>query len=198
MAIVKVSEWVDIQAPREEVFALITDIKRRMQLSPLWGTAKITQQCGDYPAVGSGYMVGLAEGQHPEYETVVTEYQPPSRFAYCLDVDMLTTVAWTVTQTPRGSRLTYTEEFQAPAENSEEFKQKVRKTIRDWLLNIQRYAELRESPGKRLIRWAVDRFYLNQRPDQRSTIVTVVFLQIVGLIAFIMAALSFGIARLFF
>lgn len=214
---VKVSEWIDIQAPREEVFALVTHIKRRMQLSPLWGIAQFTEPCGDYPAVGSSYMVSLvAAGQSAgsaeedeeegveaasqaqvEYETVITAYEPPAHFAYCLDVDMQTSVDWTINRTPRGCRLTYTETFQPTAENDEAFNQTVRKTIQDWLRNIQRYAELRQTHLKRMFRWLLDHIYLNQRPDQRRTIVLVVFMHITGAIAFAMAALAMGIASLF-
>jgi len=194
---VKVSEWIDIQAPRAEVFALVTDLKRRMQLSPLWGMTKIAQPCGDYPAVGSSYIVSLAVGQEPEYETVITDYDPPSKFTYCLDVDLQTSVAWSLAETPRGCRLTYTETFRPSTENDEEFTHTVRQTIQGWLRNIQRYAELRQTRLKRLTRWVLDRFYLNQRPDQRRTIVLVVFMHITGVIAFVMAALALGIASLF-
>lgn len=198
MQATRVTEWVDIQAPRKEVFELITNLERRTQLSPLWGMVKITEKCGDYPAIGSSYMVQLLAGQQPDYETVITEYQPDSKFSYCLDIDLQTTVTWTVSVTPRGSRLAYSESFQIPESQEEVFAPAVRKVVQEWLQNIRRYAELRETPMKRMVRWGLDRFYLNQRPDQRKTIAAVIFLQVTGAIAFILAALGMGLASLIF
>jgi len=195
---IRVTEWIDIQAPRTEIFELITNLERRMQLSPLWGIVKVTEKCGDYPAIGSSYMVQLIAGQQPEYETVITAYQAPAKFSYCLDVDLQTSVTWTLAETPRGTRLTYSEEFQAPEGQETHYSKEVRKVVQEWMQNIRRYAELRGTRTKRLVRWMLDRFYLNQRPDQRKTIATVVFLHITGAIAFIMAALAMGLASLLF
>jgi uncharacterized protein YndB with AHSA1/START domain len=230
MALIRVTEFIDIEAPQAEVFELLLNVERRMQLSPLWGMVKIVQQCGDFPAVGSGYLARLVEGDHPEYETVITEYEPPRRLAYCLDIDLQTTVAWTVQATPRGARLTYEESFQAPivhkaeadpaqadpaqadpaqtepasdeaveeTPTQEEFTQSVRKVIHEWLANIKRYAELRQTRTRRLIKWALDRYYLHLRPDQRQVIAIVLFMQITGMIAFTMAAIGLGLASLLF
>jgi carbon monoxide dehydrogenase subunit G len=51
----KVTEYIDIQAPRQEVFSLITHLERRLQLSPLWGVASVEAKNGNYPQVGSSY-----------------------------------------------------------------------------------------------------------------------------------------------
>jgi uncharacterized protein YndB with AHSA1/START domain len=203
MAYTKVIEWIDIQAPRQEVFGLITDIERRLQLSPLWGLASLEARCGDYPNVGSGYLVRLASDPDPEqqplHETVITEYQPYQKFAYCLDVDQQTSVTWTLQEIRAGTRLTYCEEFivdETNASQAQEFTRSVREIVRQMLSNIQRYAELRESSLKRLARWLVDHFYLHLRPDQRKTLTAVLFLQIVGIFTFITAAIGFGLVSL--
>lgn len=193
----KVIEFIDVQAPRQEVFSLITHIERRMQLSPLWGVASVEAKNGNYPQVGSSYRVRLAEGNQLSYETVITDYQPDRKLAYCLDVDRQTSVTWTLQDIKTGTRLTYEEQFLVEEENAQEFTQSVRAIVKSWLANIQRYAELRQSKIKRLARWLVDRFYLNLRPDQRRVILMILFMQITAAIAFIMAALGMGLASLF-
>lgn len=193
----KVTEFIDIQAPRQEVFSLITHLERRMQLSPLWGIASVEAKNGAYPEVGSSYQVRLAQGEQPPYATVVTEYEPYRKFAYCLDVDRQTSVTWTLQEIKLGTRLTYQEEFLVDDETEQDFTQSVRDIVRSWLMNIQRYSELRQSKSKRLARWLVDRFYLGLRPDQRRVIVTILFMQAVAAIAFIMAVLGMGLVSLF-
>ncbi len=192
----RISEWIDIDVSSTEVFNLVTNLERRTQLSPLWGVSKIGEQSVEYPKVGGGYMVSMAEGDHTNYKTVVTAYEPPSRFAYCLDIDMDTNVTWTVHGTPRGSRLTYTEDFRSPTENRAEFEQQVRKTITQWLQNIKRYLELRPTGYQRLIRFALDKYYLRLGPEQRRIVAMLLFMQITGMLAFIMAALGMGIVGL--
>jgi uncharacterized protein YndB with AHSA1/START domain len=193
----KVTEFIDIQAPRQEVFSLITHIERRLQLSPLWGIASLEAKNGTYPEVGSSYQVRLAEGEQPPYTTVVTDYEPYRKFAYCLDVDRQTSVTWILQEITLGTRLTYQEEFLVDEETEQDFTQSVRGIVHTWLANIQRYSELRQSKSKLLARWLVDKFYLGLRPDQRRVILTILFMQAVAAIAFIMAVLGMGLVSLF-
>jgi hypothetical protein len=179
------------------VFSLITHIERRLQLSPMWGVASLEAKNGDYPQVGSSYKVRMTGGEQPPYETVVTAYEPYQKFSYCLDVDRQTTVSWTLQEIKMGTRLTYEEEFLVDEKSEQDLTQKVREVVHNWLENIQRYAELRQSKSKLLARWLVDRFYLGLRPDQRRVILTILFMQFVAAIAFIMAALGMGLVSLF-
>lgn len=52
-----VSEWIDIQAPCQEVFDTVVDVERRMQLSPLWGLSQLLEIEPDFPKPGSSYRV---------------------------------------------------------------------------------------------------------------------------------------------
>jgi len=199
----KVIEWVEIQAPRHEIFDLIINIERRLQLSPLWGLASLEARHGDYPNVGGGYLLRFAkqpdQEQQTVYETVVTTYQPHQKFAYCLDVDQKTSVTWTLQEVRAGTRLTYCEEFIIDDTNTgemETFIHAVREIVHQFLSNIRRYAELRESRSRRLIKWLVDRLYINLRPDQRKTLTAVLALQIVSIFTFIAVALGFGLVSL--
>jgi uncharacterized protein YndB with AHSA1/START domain len=197
MGLAKVVEWVDIQAPRAEVFKLIVDIERRMQLSPLWGIANIEAKSSNYPDRGSKYIVRYQAGNPTAYQTVITDYESNRKLSYRLDVDQQTNVTWLLNDTPRGTRVVYMEEYLVEDENAEQFNRSVRDIVKSWLTNIQRYAELRQSAFKRFIRWLADRFYLRLRPEQRRVIVMILVMQFVSFIAFIMAALAIGMASLF-
>lgn len=58
----KVTDLIDIEAPCEQVFAVITNNARRMQLSPLWGSSKLVEVSPDFPRTGSSYRVRLTSG----------------------------------------------------------------------------------------------------------------------------------------
>lgn len=53
----KVSDWIDIEAPCDEVFNTLTNVERRMQLSPLWGLSVLLAVSRDFPTPGSSYRV---------------------------------------------------------------------------------------------------------------------------------------------
>jgi hypothetical protein len=58
----KVSDFIDIAAPCNEVFENIMSIERRMQLSPLWGMNKLLSVSPDFPRPGSSYKIRLLPG----------------------------------------------------------------------------------------------------------------------------------------
>jgi hypothetical protein len=197
MEYTKVLEWTDIHAPREEIFELITDLNRRLQLSPLWGHVIIESKGEQYPCEGSVYLVRHSGSEAPAYESVVTTYDPPRKFGYCLDIDQQTSVTWNLQEIAGGTRLTYTEEFLIDPATAEAFNQEVRKIVKGWLKNIRNYAELRDGRLKRLVRWFLDRYFLKMRPEQRNVVAIILFMHATGFIAFIMAALAMGVASLF-
>ena len=127
---------------------------------------------------------------------MVTALVPQRKFTYQLQVSLGTSVSWTLQDTPRGTRLVYAEEFLNDASDEDEFRQSVREVVRRWLANIKRYAELKEGSLDRLIKWFLDRYFLKLKPDQRTVILTILFMQFVGMISFVMAAIALGIASL--
>ncbi len=193
----RVVEYVDIHAQRDEVFQLILNLTRRMQLSPLWGLAKIDAISADFPNPGSHYDVTLVQGDGSQYSTVITENLPDRKFAYRLNVPRATTVAWLLQEAGGKTRLVYQEDFLITEGEEEEFTQAVRKVVRDWLKNIKNYTELRGSVFGRIIRLGLDGFFLKLRKDQRQVVATLLFLQLTGFLSFVMAALALGIAGLF-
>ena len=194
---VRVTKWVDIQAPRSEVFDLVVDLERRTQLSPLWGIAKTQKPSDDYPREGSSYKVEIPENEGSCIETIITAFLPLKKLAYKSLFENIAWVTWNFQEVPQGTRLIYTEEFLAEESNSEVLRQSVYKIVNEWLTNLRRYSELREGWKKRLLKRLVDRFYLKLQPDQRRTVTTILYLQAIGTITFVMVALAAGLASLF-
>lgn len=193
----RVVEWVDIDAPRSQVFELILNLERRIQLSPLYGVAHILGKSEDFPQPGSSYRVRVTQGSVLEYDTVVTEYIPLRKFAYRLELPQPSDITWSVQEAASGTRVTYEEVFSVSEENQDTVVPAVRQVIHQWLGNIKRYSELRPGGYQRIIKWLLDRFYLRMRHDQRKVVQTVLFMHAVGIISFLMAAIALGIASLF-
>ena len=192
----KVVVYVDIDAPRDDVFAIIANCDLRLQLSPLWGAATLEEMSPDFPQVGSHYRLRLVEGDESEYDTIVTTYEPNQKFAYYLTVDRQTKVSWTVQDVTQGTRLIYNEEFIAWESEGEEFDESVKQVVNTWLDSIKRYAELRDGRGHKIVRWFLDRYFLKLRADQRRVVVMILIFQAMGCISFILVAIALGIASL--
>lgn len=196
MRTVKVVESVDIEAPRDEVFSILTNCDRRLQLSPLWGTSEILSVSPDFPQEGSSYRVKLRE-DGLEYETIVTAFVAGQRFSYRLTTRREINVTWTVQEVPRGTRLIYHEEFLVDETGKdEEFVQAVRRVVRQWLNNIRRYAELDERWMQRLLKWVLDRYVLKLRAEQRRIILMLVALQAATILSFVALVIGWALVSL--
>lgn len=243
----RVSEFIDIAAPCEEVFNVIAAIERRMQLSPLWGVSELLKVSPEYPRPGSSYRIRVLKGLpfgiagagaqavqgalaglaqvvmwkmghealstpaaavapeavpettpivDAEQEYFVQEWEPPYRISYALDADCNTIVTWKLQNIPRGTRLSYEEVFcQENTGGGEHFLPTVQKVVHEWLLNIKRYGELRGTRGRVLLKRVLDRFFLRLRPDQRRTVLLILFMQGIAAVTFLFAAVGLGIAQ---
>lgn len=195
MRTVKVVESVDINAPREDVFAIITNCDRRLQLSPLWGVIEIKEISADFPREGSRYHAKKVHDEE-EYDTIVTSFIPCQKFAYQLMTGRGISVVWTFQEVAQGTRLMYYEEFLVDAAGDDEFVKSVRATVRQWLKNIKLYAELRGGWLQRQVKWLADHYLLKLRADQRRIILAILVMQGIGCLTFIAAAIGLGIAGL--
>lgn len=128
----------------------------------------------------------------------VAECQPPYKFSYYLDDDCKTVVTWRFQSIPFGTRINYEEVFCDENTGGDDFIPTVRHVISEWLKNIKRYSELRDGPGRKIVKWFLDRFYLKMRPDQRRVVLIMLFMQVVGLTTFVFAIVGWGIATLIF
>jgi hypothetical protein len=132
-----------------------------------------------------------------EHEYFVEEYQPPYKLSYYLDGNCDTFITWSFQSIPFGTRINYEEVFCDENGKDENFVSTVQHVIREWLANIKRYSELRNSRGRRAIKWLLDRFYLKLRPDQRRVVLMLLYLQAIGLGTFLIALIGWGFASLF-
>lgn len=133
-----------------------------------------------------------------EQKYFIEEFQPPHTFSYHLDDDCKTVVTWRFQSIPFGTRINYEEVFCDESLVDEDFIPTVRHVIEEWLTNIKRYSELRDGPGRKVVKWFLDRFYLNMRPDQRRVVLLMLYMQAIGLATFMVALIGWGIATLFF
>jgi len=133
-----------------------------------------------------------------EQRYFVEDYQPSQIFSYHLDDDCKTIVTWRFQSIPFGTRINYEEVFCDENMGGEEFISTVRHVISEWLTNIKRYSELRDDPGRNLVKWFLDHFYLKLRPDQRRVVLIMLFLQAAGLATFVVALIGWGVSSLFF
>jgi hypothetical protein len=91
----------------------------------------------------------------------------------------------------------YEEVFCDENVGDDKFLPAIRHAIREWLANIKRYNELRTSRGRRVVKWFLDKYYLNLRPDQRRVVQMLLFMQAIGLATFAIAVIGWGISSLF-
>jgi hypothetical protein len=138
------------------------------------------------------------EDSPTEQNYYVAEYQPPHKFSYYLDDDCKTVVTWRFQSIPFGTRINYEEVFCDEQMGGEDFIPTVRHVISEWLSNIKRYSELQDGPGRKIIKWFLDRFYLKMRPDQRRVVLIMLFMQVVGISTFMIALIGWGVASLLF
>lgn len=197
MESIKVVEWVDIRAPKSDVFQLILDLKRRIQLSPLWGIIDLGSVSDEFPCEGSLFRTKIIQGGDKELESKVINFIEGTRLCYQTRADDTSQITWTVQDCAAGTRLIYEEEFRAEDEAVEEVRKTVREAVKKWLNNIQRYSELHTTRSRRFIKWFLDRYFLKLKVDQRNVLTALIFMKAVSIIAFAMAAMAYGVATLF-
>lgn len=196
MQMIKIEDWVDINAPHEEVFDIVANCDRRLQLSPSFGKIKVEDISKDFPREGSCYRVELMEGDEPGYEATVTDFQPDKQFAYQLTDDHQTRVTWKVENLTTGTRLTCSEEFVVGESDQDDLVESESQVVKEWLANIKNYAELRGDRIRLFVKWVMDRFLLKLPVEQRRIIITILAFEAVMMVTFVMAVIGFGIAKL--
>ena len=217
-----IQEQIEIQAPAEEVFAILTQPEKHLQLGPDWGQARLGQISDGYPQSGSSYQLIPIQVDKPPYATTVTEYAPYRRIAWRVDLDTEYRASWELEDLGTAVRLSYQAEFfldfneDEPTQPAEEdpddplaaafatpdtFERQAviaRREAGDWLSSIKRYAELRETRLRLGIRWLMDRYILKLRSDQRRIILALLAMQLITCLTFIAAVVGIGLASLIF
>jgi hypothetical protein len=218
---IRINEQIEIQAPVEEVFAILTHPEKHLQLGPDWGQARLGQISDDYPQTGSFYQLIPSQAEEPATTTTVTELIPLRKISLRVDQASQYQASWEVEDLGSSVRLSYQAEFlleiseEGPAPVKEEsddpllaaFNQPetlegkaeaARREAAGWLSSIKRYAELRETRLRLWIRWLMDRYILRLRSDQRRIILALLVMQVIACLTFIAAVVGIGMASLIF
>ena len=218
---IHIQEQIEIHAPAEEVFAILADPEKHLQLGPNWGQARLERVSNDYPQSGSSYqLIPVQEGELP-YFTFVTDLDWLREIAFRIEDDSQSTVTWKIETQAEAVRLNYQAEFQLDVEpeeahatgeesgdalqsilkRPESFEHQVevaRREAVEWLTSIKRYAELRETRLRLWLRWLMDRFILRLRSDQRRIILALIAMQLITFLTFVAAVVGIGLVSLIF
>jgi uncharacterized protein YndB with AHSA1/START domain len=93
-------ESIHIDAPPEEVFRYVTDIKRH----PEWASNPMQMRVDDEPVqVGTNFHSEVAVFGKETCDGRVIELEAPHRFAYMCDTSTSGLWRWTMTLTPEGN-----------------------------------------------------------------------------------------------
>lgn len=219
--IIQIQENIEIQAPAGEVFAILCDPEKHLQLGPDWGKARLSQIKDDYPQPGSSYLLTPVEEDEPAYPTTVTDLDPLQRIAFRVDNETQYQASWQIEERESTLLLSYQAEFTLEIEEigqeisveesgdeleaifnqPDSFKRKIdiaEREARSWLTSIKRYAELRETRLRLWLRWLMDRYILKLRTDQRRVILALLAMQLITCLTFIAAVVGIGLASLIF
>lgn len=207
MGTLNIIKCVDIDASQEEVFKLIVDAKRRMQLAPTWGENKIDHIPPGYPEKGSRIRLTPKESEEadqPGFDVIITEYHPGEKLAYRFENKRGTHLTWTLKPTAQGTRLTLeteypetgSQEIEEDEDREETPEEKLDRQAQEWVNNIKRYAELDDSLPQRLLKRILDGFILEMPAFQRRVLLILIAFQFVTFLTFLIAAIGFAIARL--
>ena len=194
MPTVTVTESIDIRASRQEVWAIISNVEKRMRLSPLWDVVSVEPLTPGPYGLGSRYRVHLHRNEVDiRYESEAVEFVEGRRVSHQLTVERGTRTTWSLLDCALGTRLMYQDDFQAGDDEAERaLIQAVHENTRWWLETIKQYVEWRGSLSLRLWRWVYDRFLLGLPPFQRRRIVFILLLQLGAAFTFICVALLLG------
>jgi hypothetical protein len=194
----KICETVEINAPLEEVFLLVTSQERRLQLRQDWGTEKFGDFSPNFPRPGSRFQARPVHDSQAPYDTVVTDWLPNRAFAYRSEDVRQKAAQWRLEPAGENTRLTYEETYFPLDVDGVEEQTVMAQEARQWLGDMKRYLELPHSRAGRALKWVLDKVFLKQRADQRRIILTLVAIQMISIFTFTMAALGLGLARLLF
>ena len=197
MPLESIIESVEIHAPQSEVFALITDRARCVQLHPDWGKETLQEVSPDYPHAGSFFRFVPSEQPEGAYNTYVTEYLPDEKFSWQIEGVQPEILSWSCQALPSGTKLAYEKTCPVDEGDASDWAQRESSLAREWLAGLKNYAELRDGRLRLGMKWIMDRYLLKLRADQRRVILMLIVLQLVMFITFLAAAAGMGIVSLF-
>lgn len=199
----------------EELFALLSQPRLRLQLAPDWGEYDFLDVDPEFPAPASAFRLKLKKPDETIWEIQVLSCQPPHRLAITSIRGPQYHAEWLVEPDPGGSRLSLSEQIELPdpvdpqadkppakADDDDAlFKitpltplQERQKLVTDWVASIGRYAGMQNNRLGRAYRWLMDRYLLRLRADQRRIILALLVMQVVMCLTFVASAIGLGLA----
>jgi hypothetical protein len=196
MQTLSVSANIDIRAPRNEVWSLISDVDKRLRLCPLWDVISVEALTPGALGLNSVFRFQTRrQQQNVTRESRVVEFVPGRRIAHARDNSHVARTLWSVQDCAVGTRLMYEEIFQVSDEQDcAMILQAAHQAVQQWLTSLKLYLEWREARLTRAWRWLFDRALLRMPTSQRRVIMAIVFLHATSAIGFIAAALVWGLA----
>lgn len=189
----RITESIEILAPRRRVFSLLLDEEKRMRLNPALDEVEVRQLTQGIPGEGTRFLVRLRIAkERVEYVQEWLEVKPPRRIVYRTLEGPRFTVTQTINRIPGGSRLTYVEE--TPLKHEVELRL-ARRCLRAWLRSIKKYLELDLYPHTRIWKGFLDRFLLKLQPRERRIAQLILLIEGATLLAGLLALATFIILK---
>jgi hypothetical protein len=108
----RIEESIEINAPPEAVFAVVSDLCQRAHLNPHWTIVSCEPLDGAMHAGARYRFVSLRRGTRTEHVSRVAVYEPPSHLVLHSEIHRGLEIELTVHAMPTGSRLTHAESFE--------------------------------------------------------------------------------------
>jgi uncharacterized protein YndB with AHSA1/START domain len=188
----RISWSVDILAPRDRVWSVLTDTEKRMRLHPGWEVLEFREE----DAGRRFYLkVRREDGKIEERTFEVTELTG-ERIAY-RDLEGDLAVELSVEDAPGGGvRVTQVERFSLPWSPTERTLRSMEEELKFWLEGVKHYCELRGNPIARTSKFLIDRLLLRLPPSQRRIILLIIILNAGILILFTIMFAAMKIAKM--
>ncbi len=183
----------EISAPAEQVFVVLADPLRLMQLRSDWGEWALENIARSYPDPGSTYWLRSIKEEASSICGRVLEMQPNKKLVLEFSSGATSRTEWVLLPTRAGCLLLL--EMQLDA-NSEQAMRGEEERAQSWLGAIKRYCELGHSGWEGALRWILDRHVLKLRAEQRRIIFLLLALQLITLLSFVAALLGIGLVSL--
>lgn len=164
---VVLSESIDISAGRSRVFALLTNLEKRLRLSSSWEVVSVKKLTRGLPDVGAKFKIRLrGEEDEVEYTSEWVELEENKKLAYrSPDANFAVTI--TLRDRDGGTRLNYREDAFVREEGRYNL-QEARHVLQKMLGNMKAYLEVEKRFGGSVLKYLWDKVWLKMNPWERN------------------------------
>lgn len=188
-----INRQAEIPASAEQVFAVLVDPLRLMQLRSDWGELLPENIAENYPELGSTFWLRSSTKDEPSICVQVLEVLPNQKLVLGLDGGVASRISWELLPAKAGCLLVLDARLEA---NNELDVHKEEQQAQAWLDNIKNFSALRRSGWQEALRWVLERHVLKLRAEQRRIIMMLLALQLITFLTFVAALLGIGLVSL--